>query len=60
MDLMRQTKHFEILTIAAAQSQRLEDAVGALAANPLMGGDGMLSERLIRARMAFEGSPVFR
>lgn len=60
MDLMRQTKHFEILTIAAAQSQRLEDAVGALTANPLMGGDGMLSERLIRARMAFEGSPVFR
>lgn len=60
LDLITRTKRFEILTIAAAESQRFDDAVVALTANPVMEGDGVLSEQLIQARMTQAGSPRFR
>ena len=60
LDLITRTKQYEILTIVAAESQRLDDAVLALAANPVLDGNATLSEQVIRSRIDKPGAPVFR
>ena len=57
LDLIQKTKRFEVLTIAAARSHQMDDAVVALAANPILGGDQELALRIIQERTRRQGSP---
>lgn len=59
IDLIQRTKRFEVLTLTAARTKRLEDAVVALAANPILAGDEELALRIIQERKRRPGFVEF-